>query len=161
MIDAGLGHNAEAIREGQRASELLPVSKESINGSLLMQYLAVIYAWVGERIWLSSNWPPRQAFRAALNGITCPNSGSAPGMPRFGSFHFLRGMGSVPTTRPTFLFLFFLVCDQQQRADGTGERERGADQHDAAKGRHERIVDHVRQFCARTGFDLSRQRRTR
>ena len=49
MIDAGLGHNAEAIREGQRASELLPVSKESLNGSLVMQYLAVIYTWTGER----------------------------------------------------------------------------------------------------------------
>ena len=49
MIDAGLGRQAEAIREGRRASELLPVSKESINGSLLMQYLAVIYAWTGEK----------------------------------------------------------------------------------------------------------------
>ncbi len=49
MIDAGLGHNAEAIREGKQASELLPVSKESINGSLLMQYLAVIYTWTGEK----------------------------------------------------------------------------------------------------------------
>ena len=37
-----------AIREGREASALLPVSKESINGSLLMQYLAVIYAWCGE-----------------------------------------------------------------------------------------------------------------
>jgi len=49
MIDAGLGRSAEAIREGQHAVELLPVSKESINGSLLMQYLAVIYTWVGEK----------------------------------------------------------------------------------------------------------------
>lgn len=49
MVDAGLGNKAEAIREGQRASQLLPVSKESLNGSLLMQYLAVIYAWTGER----------------------------------------------------------------------------------------------------------------
>ena len=49
MIDAGLGRKAEAIREGKRASEILPVSKESINGSLLMQYLAVIYAWTGEK----------------------------------------------------------------------------------------------------------------
>jgi TolB-like protein/Tfp pilus assembly protein PilF len=49
MIDAGLGRKAEAIREGRRASELLPVSKESIHGSLLMQYLAVIYTWTGEK----------------------------------------------------------------------------------------------------------------
>ena len=49
MIDAGLGHKAEAISEGKRANTLLPVSKESINGSLLMQYLSVIYAWAGEK----------------------------------------------------------------------------------------------------------------
>jgi hypothetical protein len=49
MIDAGLGRKAEAIREGRHASELLPVSKESINGSLLMQYMAVIYTWTGEK----------------------------------------------------------------------------------------------------------------
>ena len=48
VIDAGLGRKDEAIREGREASALLPVSKESINGSLLMQYLAVIYAWCGE-----------------------------------------------------------------------------------------------------------------
>ncbi len=48
VIDAGLGRKDEAIREGQQASALLPVNKESINGSLLMQYLAVIYAWCGE-----------------------------------------------------------------------------------------------------------------
>jgi hypothetical protein len=49
MIDAGLGHKTDATREGQQANELLPVSKESINGSLLMQFLAVIYGWSGER----------------------------------------------------------------------------------------------------------------
>jgi TolB-like protein/Tfp pilus assembly protein PilF len=49
MIDAGLRRKSEAIREGEHASELLPVSKDSINGSLLMQYLAVIYAWSGEK----------------------------------------------------------------------------------------------------------------
>jgi tetratricopeptide (TPR) repeat protein len=48
MIDAALGRKSEAIREGREASSLLPVSKESINGSLLMQYLALIYTWCGE-----------------------------------------------------------------------------------------------------------------
>ena len=48
VIDAGLERKDDAIREGREASALLPVSKESINGSLLMQYLAVIYAWCGE-----------------------------------------------------------------------------------------------------------------
>jgi serine/threonine-protein kinase len=48
MIDAGLGRKAEAVREGRHAVEMLPVTKDSINGALLMQNLAVIYAWTGE-----------------------------------------------------------------------------------------------------------------
>jgi len=49
MADAFLGRKEDAIREGRRAVELLPVTKDSIVGSLLMQYLAVIYAWTGEK----------------------------------------------------------------------------------------------------------------
>ena len=49
MIDAALGHKEEAIREGLRACELLPVAKDSINGAEMMKYLAVIYAWTGEK----------------------------------------------------------------------------------------------------------------
>ena len=49
LIDAGLGRKEEAIREGRRASELLPVTKDAINGGLIMQYLGVIYAWTGEK----------------------------------------------------------------------------------------------------------------
>jgi tetratricopeptide (TPR) repeat protein len=49
MIDAGLERKAEAIREGRHAVEMLPVTKDSINGALLMQYLAVIYTWTGEK----------------------------------------------------------------------------------------------------------------
>ena len=49
MADAVLGNKEAAIREGRRAVELLPVTKESIAGSLLVQYLALIYAWTGEK----------------------------------------------------------------------------------------------------------------
>ena len=49
MADALLGHKEDAIREGRRAVELLPVTKDSIVGSLLVQYLALIYAWTGEK----------------------------------------------------------------------------------------------------------------
>ena len=48
LIDAGLGHREEAIREGKRAVELLPLPKDSINGALLIEYLALIYAWSGD-----------------------------------------------------------------------------------------------------------------
>ena len=49
MIDAALGHKDDAIREGGRAVELLPLSKDSINGALAIEYLAVTYAWTGEK----------------------------------------------------------------------------------------------------------------
>ena len=49
LIDAGLGRKEEALREGRRAVELLPLSKDAINGTLAMEYLATIYAWVGEK----------------------------------------------------------------------------------------------------------------
>lgn len=49
MIDAALGNKTEAIAEGRKAAALLPVSKDAIIGPLLLQNLAVIYAWTGER----------------------------------------------------------------------------------------------------------------
>jgi serine/threonine-protein kinase len=49
MADAALGHKEDAIHEGRRAVELLPVTKDSIVGALLVQYLAAIYAWTGEK----------------------------------------------------------------------------------------------------------------
>jgi serine/threonine protein kinase/TolB-like protein len=49
LIDAGLGRKEEAIREGRRASELLPVAKDAMNGANIMQFLGVIYAWTGEK----------------------------------------------------------------------------------------------------------------
>jgi tetratricopeptide (TPR) repeat protein len=48
LIDAALGNKEEAIREGQRASELLPLETDSINGEILIENLAIIYAWTGE-----------------------------------------------------------------------------------------------------------------
>jgi TolB-like protein/predicted Ser/Thr protein kinase len=49
LIDAGLGRKEEAIREGRRASELLPVTKDALGGAHIMEYLGVIYAWTGEK----------------------------------------------------------------------------------------------------------------
>jgi TolB-like protein len=49
LIDAGLGRKEEALREGRRAIELLPVAKESINGAHMIEYFAIIAAWVGEK----------------------------------------------------------------------------------------------------------------
>ena len=48
MIDAGLGRKEEALREGRRAVELMPLAKDSTDGPQLVFQLAVIYAWTGE-----------------------------------------------------------------------------------------------------------------
>jgi TolB-like protein len=49
LMDAGLGEKEKAISEGRRAKELLPVAKENVNGMHMIEFLAVIYAWVGEK----------------------------------------------------------------------------------------------------------------
>ena len=49
LIDAALGRKEEALREGRRAIELLPVEKDSINGAHMIEYFAIIAGWVGEK----------------------------------------------------------------------------------------------------------------
>jgi len=48
-IDAGLGRKEEALREGRRAVELVPLAKDSTDGPRAVFILALIYAWTGER----------------------------------------------------------------------------------------------------------------
>jgi tetratricopeptide (TPR) repeat protein len=49
VIDAALGRKEEALREGRRAVELLPVERDSVNGLHMIEYLAMTAAWVGEK----------------------------------------------------------------------------------------------------------------
>ena len=49
VIDAVLGNKEDAIREGERAVELTPVTKNAIEGATLARYLAIIYAWTGKK----------------------------------------------------------------------------------------------------------------
>jgi TolB-like protein/Tfp pilus assembly protein PilF len=49
LLDAGLGHKSDAIAEGRRARELLPISKDAMDGPIYATDLALIYAWVGEK----------------------------------------------------------------------------------------------------------------
>jgi TolB-like protein/Flp pilus assembly protein TadD len=49
MIDAALGHKEDALREGRRSVELLPLTKDAMAGADLLTNLAIIYAWVGEK----------------------------------------------------------------------------------------------------------------
>ena len=49
LIDAGLGRKEEALREIRRAVELVPIEKDSLNGADMIQYSAIVAAWVGEK----------------------------------------------------------------------------------------------------------------
>jgi TolB-like protein/class 3 adenylate cyclase/Tfp pilus assembly protein PilF len=49
LIDAALGRKEEALREGRRSVELLPVEKDAINGPLMHEYFAMIAAWTGDK----------------------------------------------------------------------------------------------------------------
>jgi len=49
LIDAALGRKQEALREGRRAVELLPVEKDALAGNWMIKYLAMIAAWIGDK----------------------------------------------------------------------------------------------------------------
>jgi TolB-like protein/Tfp pilus assembly protein PilF len=49
MIDAALGRKEDALREGRRAVELLPLERDAANGLRVRTFLAMIYAWTGEK----------------------------------------------------------------------------------------------------------------
>ena len=49
LIDAALGRKEEALREGRRAVELLPMEKDPVEGVRRVANLAMIAAWVGDK----------------------------------------------------------------------------------------------------------------
>jgi TolB-like protein/class 3 adenylate cyclase/Flp pilus assembly protein TadD len=49
VLNAALGHKSEAIQEGKRAVEMVPVEKDSLIGARMIYYLAQIYALCGEK----------------------------------------------------------------------------------------------------------------
>jgi serine/threonine protein kinase/Tfp pilus assembly protein PilF len=49
VIDAALGRKDDALREGRRAVELLPVERDALNSVRVREFLAIIYAWTGEK----------------------------------------------------------------------------------------------------------------
>ena len=48
MIDAALGRKDLALDEGRRAIALMPVEKDVVNGSYVIQYFGITAAWAGE-----------------------------------------------------------------------------------------------------------------
>src|SRR5437016_2063053 len=49
QVDAGLGEKDLAIREAQHAIDLMPISKDVYDGALVLEGLAQVYTWTGER----------------------------------------------------------------------------------------------------------------
>jgi TolB-like protein len=49
QVDAGLGQKDLAISEAQHAIDLMPVSKDIYDGALVLEGLAQVYAWSGDR----------------------------------------------------------------------------------------------------------------
>jgi TolB-like protein/class 3 adenylate cyclase len=49
LIDAGLGRKDDALQEGRRAVELLPMERDAFGGSDMIQFFSVICAWTGEK----------------------------------------------------------------------------------------------------------------
>jgi len=49
QVDAGLGQKELAVREAQHAIDLMPISKDIYDGALVLEGLAQVYAWSGER----------------------------------------------------------------------------------------------------------------
>jgi tetratricopeptide (TPR) repeat protein len=66
VIDAALGRKEDALREGRHAVERLPVEKDPINGMVMIKYLAMIAAWVGEK---------DLACEQLATAVRCPTSG--------------------------------------------------------------------------------------
>jgi Predicted integral membrane protein len=49
QVDAGLGQKDLAIREVQHAIDLMPISKDIYDGALVLEGLAQVYVWSGDR----------------------------------------------------------------------------------------------------------------
>ena len=69
LILAALGQKQEAIAEGKRAVELLPESRDALDGPQATAALAQIYAWTGEF---------DEAFRLLDHLFTVPNNLTVP-----------------------------------------------------------------------------------
>ncbi len=49
QVDAGLGQKELALQEAQHAIDLMPVSKDIYDGALVLEGLAQVYTWSGDR----------------------------------------------------------------------------------------------------------------
>ena len=75
MIDAGLGNKQDAVREAQRACELLPAGKMTLDAPIAACNLAVVYAWTGQ---------PDLACATLEQWIARPAGSNLPAQPTYG-----------------------------------------------------------------------------
>jgi hypothetical protein len=75
MIDAGLGHREEAVREARRAYDLS--SNVAIDAPVAACNLAVVYAWTGQS---------DLALAVLEEWITRPAGANEPDQPTYGDF---------------------------------------------------------------------------
>jgi TolB-like protein/class 3 adenylate cyclase/Tfp pilus assembly protein PilF len=68
LIDAALGSKEAALEEARRAIELLPVEKDSVNGSRMLVYFAIVAAWASEN---------ELALQQLELGVRAPNPSQA------------------------------------------------------------------------------------
>ena len=77
MIDAGLGHRGEAVREALHACELCPVEAASDQAPVVACDLAVVYAWTGQ---------PDLSCAVLEEWIKRPAGFALPDQPTYGDF---------------------------------------------------------------------------
>jgi serine/threonine-protein kinase len=82
VAEAYLGHRAQAIQEGRRAVELLPLSKDALYATIAEQRLAQIYMVVGE---------PDAAIDQLHAALAVPSDVSAVGLKADPTWAPLRG----------------------------------------------------------------------
>ena len=77
FADAGLGFKNAAVREGRKAAELMPVSRDAINGASILGLLAQLYVRIGDNTraikllqqLLAMTGPVSQSRRPCSNSI--------------------------------------------------------------------------------------------
>jgi serine/threonine-protein kinase len=77
MIEAGLGHKEEALREAQRACELEPFENSALDAPIVHCNLAVVYAWTGQ---------PDLALTTLQPLVNRPAGIHMPAQPTYGDF---------------------------------------------------------------------------
>jgi predicted Zn-dependent protease len=65
QIDARLGNRDDALREGERALQLLPVTKDAVDGPIILTRFANIHAQLGDRSRRSTYWNKRPGCQTA------------------------------------------------------------------------------------------------